>query len=144
MAAPAFKAIAEGALRYLGVVPSSPVLAHDKKDRNPSKAKPAPVEAEPDGPGFDEPATVVASEQGDVEDGALAEDDEAPPAAMAGGPVAFPDFTGMSMGEAVRAARKAGIELIPSGSGVAASQSPKPGPASAGTVCRVSFQRRGG
>jgi len=102
------------------------------------------VEAEPDGPGLDEPAAVVASEQSDAEDGALAEDDEVPTAATGGGPVAFPDFTGMSMGEAIRAARKAGVELIPSGSGVAASQSPRPGPASADTVCRVSFQRRGG
>jgi beta-lactam-binding protein with PASTA domain len=58
--------------------------------------------------------------------------------------VALPDFTGMSMGEAIRAARKAGVELIPSGSGVAASQSPRPGTTSAGAVCRVSFQRRGG
>jgi len=50
----------------------------------------------------------------------------------------------MSMGEAIRAARKAGVELVPSGSGVAASQSPKPGSVAAGTLCRVSFQRGGG
>jgi cell division protein FtsI (penicillin-binding protein 3) len=145
VAAPAFKAIAEGALRYLGVAPSSPAVA-DRKDKKPVKfePKPATAEPEPDSPGLDEPAAVVASEQGDADDSALAEDDEAPSAAMNNGPVAFPDFTGMSMGEAIRAARKAGVELVPSGSGVAASQSPQPGPASAGTVCRVSFQRRGG
>jgi cell division protein FtsI (penicillin-binding protein 3) len=145
VAAPAFKAIAEGALRYLGVAPSSPVVA-DKKDKKPIKPepKPAAAEAEPDSPGLDEPAAVVASEQGDSDDGALTEDDEAPSTSTSSGPAAFPDFTGMSMGEAIRAARKAGVELVPSGSGVAASQSPKPGPASAGTVCRVSFQRRGG
>jgi len=148
VAAPAFKAIAEGALRYLGVAPSSPssLMVADKKDKRPIKPepKPAAAEAEPDSPGLDEPAAVVASEQGDSDDSALAEDDEAPGTATSSGPVAFPDFTGMSMGEAIRAARKAGVELVPSGSGVAASQSPKPGPASAGTVCRVSFQRRGG
>jgi cell division protein FtsI (penicillin-binding protein 3) len=148
VAAPAFKAIAEGALRYLGVPPSSPAVAQDKQDKQNKKlGKPEPklavAEAEPDSPGLDEPAAVVASETGDVEDGALGEVDEGP-AAMDGGPVAFPDFTGMSIGEAIRAARKAGVELVPSGSGVAASQSPRPGPASAGTVCRVSFQRRGG
>jgi cell division protein FtsI (penicillin-binding protein 3) len=145
VAAPAFKAIAEGALRYLGVAPSSPAVA-DRKDKKPVKfePKPATAEPEPDSPGLDEPAAVVASEQGDADDSALAEDDEAPSAVMNNGPVAFPDFTGMSMGEAIRAARKAGVELVPSGSGVAASQSPQPGPASAGTVCRVSFQRRGG
>jgi len=147
VAAPAFKAIAEGALRYLGVAPSSPAVAQGKQDKQakkPSTGKPVPVEAEPDLPGFDEPAKVVASEQGDVEDDGTSEDDDAPVGATGSGPMAFPDFTGMSMGEAIRAARKAGVELIPSGSGVAASQSPKPGPASAGTVCRVSFQRRGG
>jgi cell division protein FtsI (penicillin-binding protein 3) len=146
VAAPAFKAIAESALRYLGVAPSMPAVAQDKQNKKPGKSQPRPavVEAEPDGPGLDEPAAVVASEQSDAEDGALAEDDETPTAATGGGPVAFPDFTGMSIGEAIRAARKAGVELIPSGSGVAASQSPKPGPASADTVCRVSFQRKGG
>jgi cell division protein FtsI (penicillin-binding protein 3) len=146
VAAPAFKAIAEGALRYLGVAPSSPAVAQDKPIKKPSKPEPraAVAEPEPDSPGLDEPAAVVASEEGEVEDGALAEDDEAPTTAQASGPVAFPDFTGMSMGEAIRAARKAGVELIPSGSGVAASQSPRPGATSAGAVCRVSFQRRGG
>jgi cell division protein FtsI (penicillin-binding protein 3) len=145
VAAPAFKAIAESALRYLGVAPSTPAIAQDKQNKKSSKPepKPAAAEAEPDSPGLDEPAAVVASEQGDVDDSAVAEDDEAP-VAPGGGPVAFPDFTGMSMGEAIRAARKTGVELIPSGSGVAASQSPRPGTASAGAVCRVSFQRRGG
>jgi cell division protein FtsI (penicillin-binding protein 3) len=149
VAAPAFKAIAEAALRYLGVAPSSPAMAQDKQNKQNKKqskpqSKPMPAEVEPDGPGLDEPAAVVASEQGDAETGAVIEDDDVPTAAMNTLPVALPDFTGMSMGEAIRAARKAGVELIPSGSGVAAGQLPKPGLVSAGTVCRVSFQRGGG
>ena len=79
----------------------------------------------------------LAPDNSYAETSAVAEDEEAPVAA-GGGPVALPDFTGMSMGEAIRAARKAGVELIHSGSGVAISQSPKPGTASASAVCRWS------
>ncbi len=143
VAAPAFKAIAETALRYLGVPPSQPVLAKVDKPGKP-ESKPARVEAEPEGPGLDEPAALVASEDADAEEGAVSDDGEAPTAQEGRGQAAVPDFTGMSMGEAIHAARKAGVELIPSGSGLATSQSPKPGLAGLGTVCRVSFQRGGG
>jgi len=151
VAAPAFKAIAEAALRYLGVAPAAPVLAKIKAAGKPDKpdkpdAKHAVVDVDPDVPGLDEPAAVVAKEEDESDDGALADDDTAAGAGSADGdgPVGLPDFTGMSMGEAIRAARKAGVELLPSGSGVATSQSPKPGWVSAGTACRVSFQRGGG
>jgi membrane peptidoglycan carboxypeptidase len=145
VAAPAFKAIAEAALRYLGVAPSSssPAVAKVKPAGKPAPT-PVPVEAEPDGPGLDEPAAVVASEEGESEDSGADESDETPTVATDSASVAVPDFTGMSMGEAIRAARKAGVDLIPTGSGIAAGQSPKPGLASAGAVCRVSFQRGGG
>ena len=76
-------------------------------------------------------------------DATFAEDDEMPTTNNGAGAVPVPDFTGMSIGEAIRAARKAGIELIPSGSGLGVAQSPKPGLVGAGTVCRVSFQRGG-
>jgi cell division protein FtsI (penicillin-binding protein 3) len=143
VAAPAFKAIAETALRYLGVAPTLPVMA---KVKLASKPEPKPAEAEPDGPGLDEPAAVVAAEEGGADDGVLSEEDEAQNAGTTGGStsVVLPDFSGMSMGEAIRAARKAGVDMIPSGSGLAASQAPKPGTVPAGTVCRVSFQRVGG
>ena len=143
VAAPAWKAIAETALRYLGVAPTAPIVAKGK----PARLEAKPAEPEPDGPGVDEPAAVVAGEDGAAtDDGALAEQDEqqnASPAAAATAAV-VPDFTGMSIGEAIRAARKAGVDLLPSGSGLAASQTPKPGPVPAGTQCRVSFQRGGG
>ena len=143
VAAPAFKAIAEAALRYLGVAPTAPIVA---KGKAASKPGPKPAEAEADSPGVDEPAAVVAGDEGGADDTALAEEDEAQGTAtsMGAGLVTLPDFTGMGMGEAVRAARRAGVDLVPSGSGTAASQTPKPGPVPAGTTCRVSFQRGGG
>ena len=108
-------------------------------------AEPA-AEAEPDGPGLDEPAAVVAVEEGGTDDGVLSEEDEAQNAGTTNDStsVVLPDFSGMSMGEAIRAARKAGVDMVPSGSGLAANQTPKPGTVPAGTVCRVSFQRVGG
>lgn len=149
VAAPAFKTIAEAALRYLGVPPSEPVVANGKKgDKTPPKAatratKEA-VESDADGLGVDEPAAVLATEDGDATEVALGEENEADDADDGASSVSVPDFKGMSIGEAIRAARKAGVELLPSGSGLAVSQSPKAGSAVAGTVCRVSFQRGGG
>jgi cell division protein FtsI (penicillin-binding protein 3) len=146
VAAPAFKAIAEAALRYLGVAPTAPVLAKNKDAHKPDP-KHIAAEVDPDVPGLDEPAAVVATEEeNESDDGALADDEPSAGAGSVDGdaPVGLPDFTGMSMGEAIRAAHKVGVELLPSGSGVATSQSPKPGWVSAGTVCRVSFQRGGG
>ncbi|MBN2573841.1 MAG: transpeptidase family protein [Deltaproteobacteria bacterium] len=143
VAAPAFKAIAETALRYLGVAPTAPLVV---KGKPASKSEAKAAEAEPDGPGVDEPAAVVAGDEGALDDGALAEQDEAQEARLApsGAAVLLPDFTGMSMGEAIRAARKAGVGLLPSGGGLAVGQTPKPGAVPAGTLCRVSFQRAGG
>ena len=58
-----------------------------------------------------------------------------------------PDFAGMSLGQAIRAARRSGVELAfddPDGraTGVALRQRPAPGPAPRGVVCRVAFGRR--
>jgi cell division protein FtsI (penicillin-binding protein 3) len=152
VAAPAFKAIAEAALRYLGVAPSEAVVASAKPSPR-ATAKPVePAIIEADGPGIEEPVAVVDGEPSESSEQLASTDDETEGddgADKAGNAaqivtVAIPDFTGMSMGEAVRAARKAGVELFPAGSGLAVSQSPRPGPAAAGTVCRVSFQRGGG
>jgi cell division protein FtsI (penicillin-binding protein 3) len=151
VAAPAFKAIAEAALRYLGVAPSEAVVASSKQPQKVAAKPVEPVIVEADGPGIDEPVAAVEAEQGDSSDplASADEDSDADDEDKSGKAdhavtVAVPDFTGMSMGEAVRAARKAGVELFPAGSGLAVSQSPRPGPATAGTVCRVSFQRGGG
>jgi cell division protein FtsI (penicillin-binding protein 3) len=149
VAAPAFKAIAEAALRYLGVAPSAPIVGNAKTTQKPAAKPVADIASE--GPGIDQPAAVVDVEQGDsTEQVALdlaldqEEEVEGEPVADRGASVAIPDFTGMSLGEAVRAAHRAGVELFPVGSGLAVSQSPKPGPGSVGTLCKVSFQRGGG
>jgi cell division protein FtsI (penicillin-binding protein 3) len=150
VAAPAFKAIGEAALRYLGVAPSQPVVASAKAAAKPVSKPVELVEAAADGPGIDEPVAAVEIEQNEsAEPLASAEGDDSDTETAAdradqGVTVAVPDFTGMSMGQAVRAAHKAGVELFPAGSGLAVSQSPRPGAAAAGTVCRVSFQRGGG
>ncbi len=149
VAAPAFKAIAESALRYLGVAPSEPVIANAKPapKATSKRAEPAEAVAEADGPGIDEPVSGVEGEQSESAEQVAAGDNaggESERATPTIGMVAVPDFTGMSIGEAVRAAHKAGVDLFPAGSGLAVSQSPLPGPAEVGTVCRVSFQRGGG
>ena len=90
VAAPAFKAIAESALRYLGVAPSSRASGARQARQAAQGAEQARARAgggRGRQPGLDEPAAVLASEQGDADDGALAEDDETP-AAPGGGPVA--------------------------------------------------------
>jgi cell division protein FtsI (penicillin-binding protein 3) len=145
VAAPAFKAIAESALRYLGVAPSEAVADRAK----PAPSSPVTVKAEldADGPGIDPPTAVAEGEQGEASDSPPdgEGESEAGNAASEPGNATIPSFIGMSMGEAIRAARKAGIELFPSGSGVAQSQSPSPGAAAPiGTLCKVAFQHGGG
>jgi hypothetical protein len=49
----------------------------------------------------------------------------------------------MTLGEAIRAARVAGVELAPEGSGLAVAQSPSPGRRPRGAICRVSFRPGG-
>jgi hypothetical protein len=145
VAAPAFKAIAEAALRYLGVAPSEPVVASAQPSTKAASKPVEPIEVEVDGPGIDEPTAVAEGEGESVAELDPAdEDDDADRDTERAATVAVPDFSGMSIGEAVRAAHKAGIELFPSGSGVAVGQTPHPGSAAAGTVCRVSFRRGGG
>jgi len=143
VAAPAFKAIAETALRYLGVAPTQPLVAKNRAARHSERRT---AEAEGDGPGIDEPAAILATEAGATDEGVLGEPDEARGESVqaAEGFVLLPDFTGMGMGQAIRAAHRAGVEVLPSGSGLAVTQTPKPGTVPTGTVCRVSFQRAGG
>ena len=120
VAAPAFRRIAQKTLRYLGVRPDKAAQAGDLRKRVA-------------GTGGDHRASVK-------KDG----DTLAPPLPGAGprGSVLIPDFTGMSMGEALSAARKAGLRLKLLGSGQATAQSPGPGPSS-GSACRVFFRPPG-
>jgi cell division protein FtsI (penicillin-binding protein 3) len=130
VSAPVFKEIAEAALRYLGVPPSTPLLARREA---PAEEPPAEDEQMREGPGADLPPTLI------VEEG---EGDSAGPG-QASEMVTVPSFTGMSIGEAIRAARKAGVEMVPEGSGVAVSQVPAAGGHPRGSVCRVSFRPGG-
>jgi cell division protein FtsI (penicillin-binding protein 3) len=148
VAAPAFREIAEEALRYLGIPPSIPMVGKDKgKEKGKDTAKDHPAEpaalaesagAEDlsEGSGFDLP--LVEEESGERAEGAADEDGEERPEL-----VTLPSFAGMSIGEAIRAARRAGVELAVEGSGVAVSQSPPAGPRRRGSVCRVSFRPGG-
>lgn len=116
VAGPVFKRIAEKALAYLGVKP----------DRKGS-----------DRPARQQPAAAAVATEGYV---AI---DPAPPLPGTGGPrgqILVPDFTGMSITEAISAARKVGLRVEFGGSGRAVAQSPGPGPAPKRTVCRVSFR----
>jgi membrane peptidoglycan carboxypeptidase len=113
-------------------------------------ASPADLDANDadEGPGTDQP--LIAEGEGllgelDEEEGA--EGDEATAAEAEGAgrdeAVTVPSFAGMSLGQAVRAARRAGVELVPDGSGVAVTQSPAPGLVPRGAICRVVFRPRG-
>jgi hypothetical protein len=66
---------------------------------------------------------------------------EAPPAKAE--VVGVPSFRGMTMGQAIRAARRVGLELALEGSGVAVAQSPKTGAVRRGSICRVQFRPGG-
>jgi cell division protein FtsI (penicillin-binding protein 3) len=153
VAAPVFKEIAEATLRYLGVPPSRAAVAKEERPTSHAKTSTArreePDSNEVEGPGVDEP--VASVEEAQVEDGpeiasmleesSSAREGQAPAAVKLD--AAIPDFVGMTLGQAVRAARRAGIELVPEGSGIAATQSPAPGPGARGTPCRVSFRNGG-
>ena len=57
--------------------------------------------------------------------------------------VTVPSFVGLSIPEAIRAARESGVDIAPEGSGIAVTQSPPPGPRQRGALCRVSFRPGG-
>jgi cell division protein FtsI (penicillin-binding protein 3) len=163
VAAPIFKEIAEPALRYLHVPPNAPIASRGAASVTGAGAKaaakgagaPAPVVADADDGATEAPATDLPLDDDSLgDDPALAEkwDEvagaeggraERPPAER----VVVPDFVGLSLGQAIRAARKSGVELAfddPDGraTGVALRQRPAPGPAPRGVVCRVAFGRK--
>src|SRR3954469_3327981 len=158
VAAPIFKEIAEEALRYLHVPPTAVVVADGKgphqtgKETAPTKTVTADAD---ESAGSDAPATELPLDDDALgEDPALAEKWEEV-AGAEGGCVAeaaaeridVPDFSGMSLGQAIHAAHKSGVELAfddPEGraSGVALRQRPAPGPAWRGVVCRAAFGRK--
>jgi cell division protein FtsI (penicillin-binding protein 3) len=124
VAAPVFKEIAEAALRYLGIPPSTPLTARREAAEPVIRVQ---LEDElREGAGGDLPALIVEGEASARE----IEPEE----------VTVPSFLGMSIAEAIRAARQAGVDLVPEGSGVAVGQVPAAGGHPRGSVCRVSFR----
>ena len=158
VAAPIFKEIGEQALRYLHVPPSlETVAAAAVAASKASKAARASAAADADdAPGGEAPATelpVYTDADGPGDDPALAEQWNAVAGAAgghAGTPVAataIPNFSGMTVGEAIRAAHKSGVELAfddttGRATGVVLAQQPAPGPSSRGALCRVALGRR--
>jgi cell division protein FtsI (penicillin-binding protein 3) len=159
VAAPIFKEIAVDALRYLHVPPTSEPVASGKAGSHGGKeavaAKASAAESD-DAAANEAPATDLPLDDDALgEDPALAEKWDEVAGAEGGraaeaktAAIAIPDFAGMSMGQAIRAARRSGVELAfddPAGraTGVALRQRPAPGPAPRGVVCRVAFGRQG-
>jgi cell division protein FtsI (penicillin-binding protein 3) len=128
VAGPVFAEVMADALRLLGVAPDAPV-----------PAAPPPVATRPHPPGAREPALAPAVRIAETQ-----EADAAPDPAEDDGPMSddpadvVPDFTGMSVTEALEAARKLGLRVEVLGSGVASGQSPGPGEVRRGP-CRVMF-----
>jgi cell division protein FtsI (penicillin-binding protein 3) len=153
VAAPVFKEIAEQALRYLHVPPVGPVVATALPTRKPSA--PASVSDDDDAPPADLPPTdaAVAGDSEAVADDSAREWDEvagAEGAPSEGAPAAkvnLPNFAGMTIAEAIRAAHRNGVELAfdenrGAASGIAIQQRPGPGLVPRGTLCRIAFGRR--
>jgi len=119
---PFFARIATETLKYLGVAATQPPVA-----AAPSPA-PAAAQAQPRAK-----ASPTAPRPEAMPDPGLAA--EGPPSPI----VAIPDFTGLSLGEALTAARKAGVRIEVAGSGRAVRQFPAPGRAMKSITCRVTF-----
>jgi cell division protein FtsI (penicillin-binding protein 3) len=153
VAAPVFKEIAEQSLRYLHVAPTAPIAAKPSDAKKGVPAAKAIADAEE--VGGEAPATDLPLDDDALgDDPALAEKWDEVAGAEGGRSerapaerVIVPDFVGLSLGQAIHAARKSGVELAfddPEGraTGVALRQRPAPGPAPRGVVCRVAFGRK--
>jgi cell division protein FtsI (penicillin-binding protein 3) len=172
VAAPIFKEIAEEALRYLRVPPTIDLVAAAANGKSNGKGTTArgsakepawattPKATEADeAASNDTPASDLPLDDDALgEDPALAEKWAEVAGAEGGGgggrvpdapidQIEVPDFAGMSLGQAIHAARKSGVELAfddPEGraTGMALRQRPAAGPAPRGVVCRVAFGRK--
>jgi cell division protein FtsI (penicillin-binding protein 3) len=148
VAAPVFKEIAEAALKYLAVPPDPALLAQKDqgKDKEPDKALRAGEGAVAGTPeaGDQEPGLALDEPLWDDLDLAPADGEAGEGAASGQEPradlVALPSFTGLTLGQAIQAARRAGVDIAPEGSGVAVAQTPSPGRVPRGSLCRVTFR----
>ncbi len=121
VAGPIWQDVMIDALRWMGVPPTEPLVAAADGEKSEKKAKVVPPPMIDEAEDASELQPVVESE------------DEARPRHE------VPDFAGMSLGEALAAAKRAGVRLEIAGSGRATAQSPGPGALRHGAVCTVSF-----
>ena len=168
VAAPVFKEITEQALRYLHVPPVGPLVAtapgsapppvlaaHKTSALLPVSTLASAASDDDDAPPAELPPTEVpvAGDDEAVADDSEREWDEVAGAEGApsdGAPAArvnLPDFAGMTIAEAIRAAHRSGVDLAfdeshGAASGIAIQQRPGPGLVPRGTLCRVAFGRR--
>ncbi len=127
VAGPIWREVMVDALRYLNVPPTEKVAAGaDSNTATATATATVTATAADTGTGTD-----TDTDDGVVEDGYITEED--------GDGQEIPDFTGMSMGEVIEAARRARLAIEVTGSGRAVGQSPGPGRARAGARCRVQF-----
>lgn len=145
VAGPVFVDIANEVLPYLGVAADPELVAQAEAEKAAKAAKAAARAGKGAKPAKPAPSAVVATAdevpplEGDADE--LAEGD-VPPAGPGEAIVVIPDFTGMSVTQAVAAAHAAGVKLEPSGSGRAVRQFPPPGRAVKSITCQVTFQPR--
>ena len=130
VAGPVFARVAGEALRYLGVPGSVPSVA------TAPVTTPAAGAPEPDAPPVDATAPPVYAARGPRIPRPSASRDLSAPV---GDIVMIPDFAGMSVGQAIEAAREAGVKVTLEGSGRATEQFPAPGKAVKSITCRVTF-----
>jgi cell division protein FtsI (penicillin-binding protein 3) len=136
VAGPVFADVMADALRWMNVPPNVAVAAAEKKDAkasakaNASDAASVSVSVKP--------SVSDNDDESDGDEAVVAIADEAE-----GARSDVPDFTGMSVGEALDVARRVGLRVEVLGSGYATAQSPGPGAARRGAACRVVFSPPG-
>lgn len=134
VAAPVFREIAEAALKYLNVPPSHP----EEVEHMPAPALVAVADEPTVEEGFGSDAYVLSDEEFFPLDPERPEEEQD---VM----VSVPNFTGQSLAQALAHAESLGLELLPSGSGVAFEQTITPSrQVPRGTTLRVSFRPGGG
>jgi cell division protein FtsI (penicillin-binding protein 3) len=134
VAGPVFAEVMADALRWLNVPPNAPV---EKVAARAGAAAPASPPARAQVAAIDADDAAESNDDPDDDDNVAQND----PRAADGSEV--PDFTGMSVAEALEAARRAGLRVEVLGSGYASAQSPGPGAARRGAACRVVFSPPG-
>jgi len=147
VAGPVFQEVMIDALRWMGVPPDAPIAdaAAAKKNANANANAKANANANAKA-NANANANAKANANANADDDVGDDDDSEQDSFVASADdpralerAAVPDFTGMSVGEALNAARRAGLRVEVTGSGVATAQSPGPGQSRRGASCRVVF-----